>query len=108
MFGRVSSKILKIAKHSAFCLPLTRNISYVPKRLFTDQPKKDSESTKQQILDELKSEPEERKTMPALFYGVAAIIVFLMYYLQYITKAPQKTEGKPIIKVMGEAKIGGN
>jgi hypothetical protein len=108
MFGRVSSKNPQNCKTLSL-LPSSDSKHFLCSEKTLYRPaKKDSESTKQQILDELKSEPEERKTMPALFYGVAAIIVFLMYYLQYITKAPQKTEGKPIIKVMGEAKIGGN
>jgi len=65
----------------------------------------------QKILDEMeasKKQEEEHKTMPGLFYGAAGLLVFMMFYLNYIIKTPKSTEQKkPTVKVIGEAKIGG-
>ena len=59
-------------------------------------------------MEELKSGPTERATMPSLFYGMAALLVFMMVYLQYLIKSPKKTNTKPTVKILGEAKIGGD
>lgn len=78
-------------------------------RFFSIEPRKDQgNEEKDEILRELKDKnKDETKSVPGLFFGAAALLVFSMYYLQFIVKAPPTGTSKPVIKVIGEANIGG-
>lgn len=77
-------------------------------RRFSEDPNKSQlDPTTRKIMDELKSKPEEAKSMPFLFYGTAALLTMTMFYIQYLLKAPKNTQKKPAVKILGDAKIGG-
>lgn len=107
MFLRSAAKLLstRLLKTPAISSYL---FGKVPLRFFSEEPKKDNiDPMSQKMLDEIKSGNEEKKSMPGLFYGTAAALIFAMFYLQYILQAPKKQEKKPHVKILGEAKIGG-
>lgn len=77
-------------------------------RRFSEDPNKSQlDPTTRKIMEELKSSPEESKSMPFLFYGTAAFLGILMLYVQYLLKTPKQTPKKPSVKILGDAKIGG-
>jgi protein SCO1/2 len=77
-------------------------------RPFSDDPNKQLDPVTKKMREELNSKPPEEKTMPFLFYGTAALLTFLMFYVQYLLKSPQKQQKKPSVKILGNAKIGGS
>lgn len=82
--------------------------SFPTRRYFSEDPeKKVLDPTTRKIIDELNTKPPEAKSMPFLFYGTAAFLTFLMFYIQYLLKTPQKQQKKPAVKILGDAKIGG-
>jgi protein SCO1 len=105
---------LRVLKHASRAHLSLSTYNTIPKtliqppiRIFSDS-RKQEEETKNKIMDELKSGPIETKTMPALFYGVCGLLLFIMVYLQFLLKNPKKDSKKPLIKITGVAKIGGN
>lgn len=107
MFARIAKNSLRFKNLPAFPVLPPQNFS-VPVRFFTEKPKKDLDPNTKKIMDELKSGPNEPKKMPALFYGMAMLLIFLMYYLQFIINNPKKPQNNSqTVKILGEAKIGG-
>ena len=82
--------------------------AFPTQRFFSEDPEKKAlDPTTRKIMDELNTKPPETKSMPFLFYGTAALLTFLMFYIQYLLKTPQKQQKKPAVKILGDAKIGG-
>lgn len=92
-------------------LPRLATLTSTRHRFFSDLPSKPNgaDETTKKILDEVKDSTkiEEPQTYPGIFYGAAIGLIGMMLYMQYLIKAPRKPSNKPIVKIVGDAVIGG-
>jgi protein SCO1/2 len=87
-------------------------LTATPVRLFSQipDPKRNSKEEEDKLFEEEARDfgEKETKTNPGLFYAAGGALIFMMFYLQYLTKLPQtKEQAKPTVRILGEAQIGG-
>lgn len=104
---RASYSLLKVLRPSSVISTPIRFFSEAPRN---PPPKKDLKEEEDKMFEEEARDfgEKETKTNPGLFYATGGALIFMMFYMQYLTKLPQNNQqAKPTVRILGEAQIGG-